>query len=335
MLAIKPDVLKALNIYHDRLFVVQSVLSEVHSGGVYWLLAPALFYRNSVVNLFKEIVINTQMRPKIFKIANVQPRARGAVKLSVKATDFGTGIRNLRQSGSFKAVFPRSRTNGIETVLVNTAGGVTGGDTFETDICAESKTRLSVTTQAAERAYCAQRGEIALINSRLELRGTARLDWLPQETILFNNCAFERSLRVAMDAQSTLLLVEALVFGRTAMGEALGQCHFKDRIEIVRDGSPLFVDSIMLNGDATKHLARPNIAGGAGAMASVIYVSPDADTYLSQVRPLLTDTSGASMIRDQLLYIRVLANDGFKLRQTLVPILECLNNSSLPRSWML
>ena len=324
-----------INICHDRLFVVQPVFSEVHSGGVHWLLVSALFYHNLAANILKEIVIHTQMFPNFFNIASVQPRARGSVKLSVKATDFGTGIRNLRQSGSSKAVFPRSRTKGIETVLVNTAGGVTGGDTFEADICAESKTRLSVTTQAAERAYCAQCGEIAMINNRLELRGSARLDWLPQETILFNNCAFERSLRVAMDAQSTLLLVEALVFGRTAMGEALGQCHFKDRIEIFRDGSPLFVDSIMLNGDATTHLACPNIAGGAGAMASVIYVSPDADTYLSQVRPLLTVTSGASMIRDQLLYIRVLASDGFELKQTLMPILECLNNSSLPRSWML
>lgn len=268
-------------------------------------------------------------------MASAQPRARGAIKLSVKATDFGTGIRNLRQSGSSKAIFPRPRTNGLETVLVNTAGGVTGGDAFETDICGEPQTRLTVTTQAAERAYRAQRGEIAHVSNRLELRGNARLDWLPQETILFNTCAFERSLRVAMDVQSTLLLVEPLVFGRAAMGESLTDCHFKDRIEITRDGDPLFLDSLVLAGDAATHLARPNVAGGAGAMASVIYASPDAETYLSQIRALLPETSGASLIRDQLLYIRVLAHDSFELRKSLVPILKCLNTSSLPRSWML
>ncbi len=85
-------------------------------------------------------------------------------------------------------------------MLVNTAGGVTGGDAFETDICGEDQTRLTVTTQAAERAYRAQPGEIAHVNNRLELRGSARLNWLPQETILFDTFAFERSLRGAMDA---------------------------------------------------------------------------------------------------------------------------------------
>jgi len=288
-----------------------------------------------IIKFFKEAVIITPVRSQNWNMVSAQPRARGAVKLSVKATDAGTGIRNLRQSGSSKAVFPRSRTTGIVAVLVNTAGGVTGGDAFETDICSESQTRLTVTTQAAERAYRAQRGEIAHVSNRLELRGNARLDWLPQETILFDNCAFERTLRVAMDAQSTLLLVEPLVFGRVAMGETLGQCHFKDRIKITRDGCPLFLDAMTLTGDAATHLARPNIAGGARAMASVIYVSADAETHLGQVRAILPDASGASMIRDELLYIRVLAPDSFELRKSLMPILECLNNSSLPRSWML
>jgi len=267
--------------------------------------------------------------------ALAQPRARGAISLSVKATDAGTGIRNLRQSGSFRAVFPRSRAGGIEAVLVNTAGGVTGGDTFDTDISCEDRTTLTISTQAAERAYRAQPTETGRVSNRITLEGCARVNWMPQETILFNKCAFERSLQIQMDADASLLMVEPLVFGRTAMAETLSECRFKDRIEITRDGTPLFLDSMAIQGDASAHLSRLGTAGGANAVASVIFASPDADRYLDQIRPLLSTTSGATMIRDRLLYVRVLAIVSFELRQTLIPILRCLGNSSLPRSWML
>lgn len=279
--------------------------------------------------------INTLARTPTLSPTLAQPRARGAVALSVKATDAGTGIRNLRQSGSFRAVFPRSKTTGIEAVLVNTAGGVTGGDIFDTKITCETQTNLTITTQAAERAYRAQLDETGRVSNRIDLRGSARLNWLPQETILFNNCAFERALRVEMDADASLLLVEPLVFGRTAMAETLTQCRFKDRIEITRAGTPLFLDSISIQGNAAAHLSRLGTADGANAIASIIFATPEAERYLNQILPLLSATSGASMIRDHLLYIRVLATDSFELRQTLIPILKCLGDTSLPRSWML
>ncbi|WP_394196632.1 urease accessory protein UreD [Litoreibacter albidus] len=265
----------------------------------------------------------------------VQPRARGAVAISVKATAQGTGLRNLRQSGSSKAIFPRSAARGLEAVLINTAGGMTGGDTFGTDVDADCDTELTLSTQAAERAYRAQPLEVARLSNRLKLRGTARVNWLPQETILFENSAFERTLHVEMDDASTLLMVEPLVFGRAAMGEVLRQCHFKDRVEIIQNDVPLYLDAVRLNGDAAAHLARAGVAGGAGAMANVLYVAPDAPSLLAALRPLLSDSFGASLIRDSVLCVRALAADSYALRQSLIPILRCLNTGYLPRSWML
>jgi urease accessory protein len=273
--------------------------------------------------------------PEVGDAVLVQPRARGTINLSVKPTAGGTGIRNLRQAGSSKAVFPRCHSTGLEAVLVNTAGGVTGGDSFANDLCAESGTTLTLTTQAAERAYRAQPGEIGRVTTQLRLLGNARLNWLPQETILFDSSALHRSLSVEMDADATLLMVEPLVFGRAAMNETLSDCTFNDRISIMQNGAPLFLDQMSLRGNAAAFLARTGVANGAGAMASVVFAAPNADSYLKQVRALLSGTSGASLIRDNLLYIRVLAADSFLLRKTLIPILKCLNETSLPRSWML
>jgi urease accessory protein len=110
---------------------------------------------------------------------------------------------------------------------------------------------------------------------------------------------------------------------------------FEDRIKITREGSPIYVDGMDLHGDATAHLARPAIAGGAGAMASVVMVSPDAATHLKPVRALLSDTAGASMLAEDVLVIRQLAIDSFEQRRTLIPILNHLTQNTLPTSWRL
>ncbi|SFN43473.1 urease accessory protein [Roseovarius lutimaris] len=263
-----------------------------------------------------------------------QPRAIGAVTLSCKSTPRGTALADLRQSGAMKALFPRPNSSALQAVVINTAGGITGGDDFTLTARAGEHSSLSLTTQAAERAYRAQPGQTGKIRNRLFVGRDARLDWVPQETILYDGSALNRSLCVEMEDQARLLLVEPLIFGRSAMGEVLGNAFFKDRIEIRRQGTPLFLDAMTLRGDIAAHLASPHTAAGAGAMASLVYVSPDAAAQLGPVRDMLPDTAGASLIRDDLLALRILAADGYGLRQSLVPILRHLTNQALPRSWM-
>lgn len=220
-------------------------------------------------------------------------------------------------------------------VSLNTAGGVTGGDKFSLSAQAGPGTTLTITTQACERAYKAQRGEVGEVRNRLAIAPGARLNWLPQETILFNECALNRCLSVEMTPDSTLLMVEPLVFGRAAMGESLRDAHVRDRIDIGRDGTPLYLDTMALDGDIAAHLARPFVANGAGAMASVIYIAADAMAHLTAVRAELPETAGASLIGDDVLVLRLLARDSFDLRTTLLPVLKRLNLGTIPRCWMI
>lgn len=263
-----------------------------------------------------------------------QPRAVGSVMVSTKYAAGRSALADLRQSGAMKVLFPRPDTATLQAIVINTAGGVTGGDDFSLTAHAGENSHLSLTTQAAERAYQAQPEQIAAISNRLFASRGARIDWLPQETILYESCALRRQMSVELDEGASLLLVEPLVFGRAAMGEVLCQGSFTDRIDIRRKGQPLYLDAMTLQGDIAGHLTTSSIADGAGALASVVFVAPDAGRHLAPVRSLLPEIAGASLIQSDLLVARILAPDSFALRQSLIPILKHLTNNALPRSWI-
>ncbi|MFS4581806.1 urease accessory protein UreD [Phaeobacter sp. C3_T13_0] len=262
------------------------------------------------------------------------PRAIGEVSVSAKRRDDTSVLAGLRQVGSLKLLFPRTDEAALQGVLVNTAGGVTGGDQFDLRATARVGTSLTLTNQAAERAYRAQPGETGTIRNALTVETKASLAWIPQETILFQGCSLNRSLKVDLHENARLLICETLVFGRAAMGETLTKAYLKDRIDVRRAGGPLFTDTMTLSGDIAAHLAKPGIANGAGAMTTLVYVAPDAQARLGQLRTQLGPTAGASLIGSDLLVMRALAPDSYALRQILLPILCELHGGPLPRPWM-
>lgn len=259
------------------------------------------------------------------------PRARGVVRASAKLRGGASVIDGLHQAGSFKAVFPRHEGRALQAVTVNTAGGVTSGDRFDGEFSAGDGTDLTVTTQAAERAYRAGSAQPGHVTTRLSVAAEARLSWLPQETILFDGAAFSRRMTVDVAPSGRLLFVEPVVFGRHSAGEVLQQALFDDRVTLYQDGIPLFCDAVRLSGDVSSQMERR--AGGAVALASVLYLAPDAQAVLGDIRALLPSTAGASLMSRDLLHVRVLAADSFLLRKTLIPVLERLSTDPLPRVW--
>lgn len=268
--------------------------------------------------------------------APVQPRSEGAAAVSVRADNAGrTEISTLRQSGALKLVFPRTYSRGIEAISVNTGGGLTGGDRFETQASVGSKATLTITTQAAERAYRAQPGEIGRVTTTLDVAEGGRLNWLPQELILYDGAALHRRLNISLTPDARLLMVEPLVFGRAAMGERLNTLSFKDRIRITRADLPLYIDGLDLTDTVTQDLARSGTADGAGAMVSLVHIDPQAARHLDAVRALLPATGGASMLAPDMMTLRLVAPDSLEMRRALVPILDLLTDNQLPLSWRL
>ncbi|MBT0959131.1 urease accessory protein UreD [Alphaproteobacteria bacterium KMM 3653] len=263
-------------------------------------------------------------------------RAVGKLALRVASDGrYGARLADLREQGSFRSIFPRPSGNSLDAVLLNTAGGVTGGDQFSIHADVEAGASLSLTTQAAERIYAAIGEEAGLVRNRATVAPEACLHWLPQETILFEGCNLDRRLDVDLAEGAGALILEPLVFGRGASGESIRNGALRDRVQITRVGSPIYLDGIQMSGDLTEQLDRSVIGGGARAMASLIYVGTDAEARLDPLRGLLPDTGGASMTRSDVLVMRLLAIDSYALRQTLLPILKLLTDDSIPKNWRL
>jgi urease accessory protein len=254
---------------------------------------------------------------------------------AARGDDGASRLKDLRQEGSYRAIFPRPQRGTLEAVLINTAGGVTGGDRFSTSVTAHENARINVTTQAAERIYRAPSSDAGQMINQIEVAKGAQLFWLPQETILFEGARLRRSLDVKIDPDATFLMVEPLVFGREASGETLDACSIQDRVSISSQGSPLYLDHIKLDGDLTGQLARAAVANGERAMASVILVHPHAKQMLPACRDMLPQTAGASLPSETVLVVRLLARDSFELRNDLLPILKLLTNDTVPKNWRL
>ncbi|SFT06029.1 urease accessory protein [Sulfitobacter marinus] len=264
-----------------------------------------------------------------------QPRALGDLSVTSKTYGDASVLGDLYQSGCLKALFPRANATGLTGVFLNTSGGMTGGDRLTLHATAEANSRLILTSQAAERVYLAQPGPPAQLTTTLRVADAARIDWLPQETILFNGAALRRRLEVDLAPDAAFFGVEPLVFGRVSMGETLTKGQFADNITIRRDGVPIFADAVRLSGDIAGQMSGPATAAGQFAMASLIYAAADADALLKPLRALLPATAGASLIRPGVLYARILAPDSYILRQSLVPIIARLHGAAPPKTWML
>ena len=95
-------------------------------------------------------------------------------------------------------------------------------------------------SQACERIYRSRDGEPARVSVSITLDQKACLNWMPQETILFDGCALKRNLEADLASEARLLIVEAFIFGRAAMGETVRWASLNDQWTIRRHGQLVF-----------------------------------------------------------------------------------------------
>ncbi len=258
------------------------------------------------------------------------PRAHGVLRAGFGLRDGATRLARLHQAGSAKAMLPPGA--GCEMVLLNTSGGLTGGDRMEIAVTQAAGTRLTVTTQTAERAYRSVTGR-ARVAARFAVADGAHLDLLPQETILFDRAALWRDQEVALAGSATCIWVETLILGRAAMGEVVRRLDLTDRRRISRDGRPVFVETLRLEDAVLAGAGMATLAGGR-AFATLVLVAPDAADRLGRARDAL-GRDGAASAFDGKLVARLMAGDGWPLRQALIRLVRALRPGPLPRVWQI
>lgn len=257
-------------------------------------------------------------------------RAKGRAEVGFGAR----GLRHLYQSGCAKALLPRNFQSVPDAVFINTSGGVTGGDRLNYQASVDEGAALNVTTQAAERIYKATTG-VAEITNSLALGANCRLDWLPQETILFEGSALKRQLNVEMAESAVLLAVETLVLGRKAMGETLQDVSVSDQWRVRRGGKMTYADGLRFGTPATRMLSTSATLNGNRALSTLVYIAPDAEDRIKQAREILdsSDVEAAASAWNGILSVRFLAPDAQPLRVALISFLTQFRGCDLPRVW--
>jgi urease accessory protein len=264
-------------------------------------------------------------------------RAVGELRVVVKRFGAETLLDELRQVGCLKARFPRRIVPGwMDVVMLNTGGGVAGGDRLDLAFGVAAGGRVTIAAQAAERFYRARAADApSFVRTRLTVEAGACLEWLPQETILFDRSALDRRLDVDLAADARFLGVETVVFGRTAMGERVRHGWLRDLIRVRHGGSLLLHDAVRLDGDIESAMQRPAIGGGARVVSTVVYVAPDAADRLDAVRTALGSAEAGASIWNGMLVARILGTDSATVRGTVVAALNVLReNRPLPRVWL-
>jgi urease accessory protein len=262
-------------------------------------------------------------------------RAEGRGHLAAKLFDGRTRIRELYQEGAAKIRLPDTFDASMEAVIINTSGGLTGGDRMSWSVVAGAGTRVDVTTQACEKIYKASAGT-AEVSTSIEVGARARVDWLPQETILFDRASLSRRLDVDLDENAEFLAVEAVLLGRKAMGEMMETGLFRDRWRIRRSGRLIHAEELRLSDGVAALAARQAVLGGQVAFATLLYAGPLAEAYLGKVRPLVEGPMGGASAWNDKLVVRLAAADGFSLRKILIPVISALRNGApVPKVWNL
>ena len=258
-------------------------------------------------------------------------RAVGQVSFAVKQVGGQTRRARVHEAGSLRVRCPGAPAAELEAVLINTAGGVAGGDRFSLDIAAGEGTRLVVTTAAAEKVYRTL-GPDSTIEVKLDVADGATLAWLPQETILFDRARLFRSIEVSLAADARIVLAEAIVFGRSGMGETVDEGALFDRWRVRRAGKLIYAETVRLDGAIAARLAEPAVAKGGVAVATVLIV-PGDDATVAAVRACADQYAGevGASAWNGIAAVRLCARDGAALRRDLVRVMTTLRD--LPRIW--
>lgn len=265
--------------------------------------------------------------------------AYSPIQLHQRSAGFASasfGVRNgcpklmdLRQQGSAKAIVLDQR----EVVYLNTSGGLTGGDMLEYRLTLAPEAEITATTQTAERIYRSTTGA-AQISVKFSVGEGAHLDWIPQETIVFERAQARRRTEIILGEGATCLMAETIVLGRAAMGEMVSTLDFHDWRMIRRGAEPVHLEALRL--DAERLMTGAAGLDGARAITTIVLIAPGASDILESVRATLgSEIRAAASALDGRLVIRLMARDGWPLRRKLAQILTLLRRAPLPRVWQI
>jgi len=258
-------------------------------------------------------------------------KSKGKLEVKIKNNE----LLKLFQQGSFKALIPNFHENLQQLMMINTAGGITSGDEFDSRIDLDNS-NICVSTQAAEKIYSGF-GDPAKVDININISNKGNLFWLPKELILFNNCNLKRKFNINLSKDSNLFLCESIVFGRTSMNEILNSGFFSDLWKIYYDKKLVHTEALNTDGFNNELLKSQSILNSNCAISTIILVGKkflDVGDELSKVMTNDNYTTSEYSTWDEKLIIRCISKDSYNLKFAINKILSYFfENSQIPKIW--
>ncbi|MGB0629895.1 MAG: urease accessory protein UreD [Alphaproteobacteria bacterium] len=234
-------------------------------------------------------------------------------------------------------LFPSKQAKALkEAVIVTTSGGIVGGDRLRFAVDGGTATSATVTTQAAEKVYRSA-GRESDIGISITVRDDALIEWMPQETILFEGARLRRRTGIDLSGNGRIIAGEIVVFGRRARDEKFTEGLLHDAWRIRRDGSLIWADGLHLEDDIGAEISDRHAFDSAAAIATVVYCAADAPERLGFARSNVR--SGAATCVDDVLIARFIGRDAAALRADVAAYWGFLRSevaglpTVLPRVW--
>jgi len=251
-------------------------------------------------------------------------RAEGSGRIILSGSEKGTRIVDVFQHSPIRIMFPRACGHAIdEAVLINTSGGIAGGDRLKYGVTALPNASITVTSQAAEKVYRAL-SEPARITTKLKALEAAKLAWLPQETIVFNSGRLSRETEIELSSGAELLALEWLVLGRAAHGEEMVGGHITDSWRVKKDSRLIWADTFRVTDEMFSHLHRKVLLSNYKAVGTLIYFGPCLDRrldFLRDIAPSLKCYCAATSV-SRLIIVRFAAKVASDLKLALHSFLQ-------------
>ena len=259
-------------------------------------------------------------------------RATGTLKATLRGSD--NRIGELYQKGSSRLFFPKTFSNTKECVVINTAGGITGGDKFKSSIEVREESSVVVTTQASEKVYKSSHGS-AEVEMTFFVRKNSKLLWLPQDTILFSKSDLSRKITIHIEDDSELLAFDQIVLGRSAMGENIKESNFHDNWKIYNGDRLVYFDQ-----SGWKDYVPINCAGlkGIKSYASFYYVGSKAEYFeqkLRRMKQVYKNIYLGISLRKGCLLVRLFGSEAKAIKDRATNLLREIWELDTPNVWKL
>lgn len=259
-------------------------------------------------------------------------RWKARLQLDISQRAERSVITHRRHEGPLVIQKPFYPEGGVcHVYLIHPPGGVAGGDDLGIDIRVNEHAHALVTTPASGKFYHAL-DAASLLYQRLYVQQNSRLEWLPQDNILFNGSRVQMSTQVMLEGNARFIGWEILCLGRPASRESYEAGFCRQRFELFRDGKPLFIERGLFAGSDPLLQAKWGLAGYS--VTGTMIVSNANSDILNTARTAVSETGemlfSASLV-DSVLVCRVLGHHADEARKNFTRVWERLRPEIMDR----